>query len=307
MLKIEQKFIYGKPFFYLSEQIRLKKCYKKIQVYLGKNIPKDLKPFYNLLMVKEINLFVLNIPDLFPSHSIFSFDKLKKIETLRIRWKYFLIQLSLSQSEQFWRRFAIQFIFESNAIEGSRLSQKEVASIVENRYMKKSLQRKEVLEVKNALAAFHLIRNGRFTFNQRSIIRLHGLLTKNLDIPQGYKNAEVVVNNKKTTPPGKVRSAMADLLEWYSGCKSEHPLLLSAHFHQRFEKIHPFEDGNGRVGRFLFIWMLLQADYPVPLFLYSKRQSYFNALDQADEGRPNKWYRLCLEVYKRTVSDFIGS
>lgn len=307
MPKIEQKFIHGKPFFYLSEQIRLKDCYKKIQVYLGKNIPKDLKPFYNLLMTKEINLFILNIPHLFPFHSIFSFEELKKIETLRIRWKYFLIQLSLSQSEQFWRRFAIQFIFESNAIEGSRLSQKEVASIVQNHYVKKFLQRKEILEVKNALAAFHFIRSGRFAFNQRSIIRLHGLLTKNLYIPQGYKSAEVVVNNKKTTPPGKVRTAMADLLRWYFSHKFQHPILLSADFHQRFEKIHPFEDGNGRVGRLLFIWMLFRANYPVLLFCYSKRQSYFSALDQADEGRPNKWYRLCLEVYKRTVSDFIES
>ena len=123
----------------------------------------------------------------------------------------------------------------------------------------------------------------------------------------GYKKEEIIVNNKPTVAPNKVRSGMADLLEWWNkqSKKNIHPLITAAEFHQRFEQIHPFADGNGRTGRLLFNWMLLKSGYGVILFKNKNRKAYFSALDQADNGRTGKLYRHCFKVYKETIRSFI--
>ena len=170
MPSIDRKNIKGNLFFYLSEQIRLKKGYKKIQVYLGKSIPKNLRPYYDNLRDKEIKLVLENSCDLFAKDKLLDGSVLKKLEELRIRWKYLELAMTKLQKERFWREFAIQFIFESNAIEGSRLSEKEVSSIVKKQNIKKSIGRKEIQEVVNSLKAFEYLKSGDFRLNQRTII-----------------------------------------------------------------------------------------------------------------------------------------
>lgn len=303
MPSIEQKIIKGKPFFYLSEQVRILNKYKKNQVYIGKSIPKNLLQFYKILEEKEISLFSKNINNLFIRDNIFNETELKKIETLRIKWKYKQLTSTPLQIAKFWREFAIQFVFESNAIEGSRLSEKEVFSIVNKKYVKKSIKKKEIQEVVNSIKAFEFIKSPYFKLNQRSIIKLHSLLTKGLGIRAGYKKFSIIVNNKATTPPGEVRTNMALLLNRFNSEIKEkiHPLAVCADFHQRFEKIHPFEDGNGRIGRLIFNWMLFKRAYTPILFRKKNHTTYFHALDKADENRKEKWYRFVIDVYKKSL------
>lgn len=303
MVKIEKKFIKYKPFFYLTEQINIGGSFKKIQVYIGKNIPKNSGSYYGELRQKEIKLVNDNIEKIYALDLRMPIDEYKKIEALRARFKYAFFNLFENKKEEFWRKFAIMFIFESNAIEGSRLSLKEVEAIVKKKYIKKTIKRKEILEVDNSIKAFELICSKNFILNQSSIINLHKIITTGLAVPLGYKKANIVVNNKETTAPDKVRESMRDLLLWLGGQRKKkvHPLILAADFHARFEYIHPFYDGNGRVGRLLFIWMFLKFGYGVMLFKNKNRQSYFSALDQADNGRPLKLYRHCARVYKETI------
>ena len=304
MPKINKKFIQNKPYFYLSEQIRVRGKYKKIQVYLGKNIPKDLTKFCFKLAVKEKEFIKKHINELFVLEDVFDKDQIEKIENLRIDLKYKMFNLSASRLEQIWIRYAVQFIFESNAIEGSKLSQEEVNSIIKKRYIKKTIERKEIKEVKNSITAFNLIKNNKFKLNQHQIINLHKLLVENLGIKIGYKKVNIIVNNKPTIPAGQVRSEMKALLDWWQDNKKcqRHPLALATDFHQRIEYIHPFEDGNGRVGRLLFNFILMQFNYPPILFLHQNQRSYFNALNQADEGRKNKWYWHAIKVYKQSIN-----
>jgi len=308
MPKIYKKFIQGKPYFYLSEQVRIKGKYKKIQVYLGKYIPKDLTEFSFRLARKEKELIKKYIGELFIIEKNFNKEQIEKIESLRLDFKYKIFNLPAFKTEQIWTRYAVQFIFESNAIEGSKLSQAEVSSIVKRKYLKKTIERREIKEVKNSIAAFNLIRHGEFKLNQHQIINLHKLLVEGLGVKTGYKKAAVIVNNKPTTPAGRVRAEMGLLLKWRQDNKKSrrHPLAIAADFHQRLEYIHPFEDGNGRVGRLLFNLILFQYGYPPILFLYKNRQAYFNALNQADEGRKNKWYWQAIKVYKQSLNWLIS-
>jgi len=301
MIKIEKKSVKNKPFFYLAEQVNIGSKFKKIQVYLGKNIPKDLDDYLSELEKREVALVNEHLPKMYVLDSALDMVGYKKIETIRLHRKYSQFNLSESKRELFLREFAMKFIFESNAIEGSKLSQTEVEKIIKKQYLSKGVDRKEVLEVENSIKAFSLVTSGKFIMNQRSIIGLHKTITDNLGVEQGYKTKEIIVNNKKTTPPGQVRKEMNILLGWWKKNKNKlHPFILAAKFHQRFEIIHPFADGNGRTGRLLFNWMLSTTGYGVILFKNKNRRSYFSALDQADQGRPRKLYRHCLEVYEKT-------
>lgn len=84
-----------------------------------------------------------------------------------------------------------------------------------------------------------------------------------------------------------------------------HPLERALIFHNRFEHIHPFTDGNGRVGRLILNWMLLQDIYGVILFKNRNRVAYFNALDKGDGSRYRNLLTLASETYVTTISELI--
>lgn len=302
MPQVIRKYIKGKPFSYLTRRVRVGKKYRKIQVYIGKRVPSNLRPYYARLREKELLLAEeiaarLHLPD-----ARITLREYADLERSRIMLEYHLHALSQSKQEQWWRRFAINFIFESNAIEGSRLSSSEVEAIIRNRYIKQSLSRREVREVKNALKAFRVVQNGGFKLTERGIISLHALLTEGLGIARGFKQRKIVVNNKETTSPGRVRKEISGLIQWWRAeRRNAHPFFLALTFHQRFESIHPFEDGNGRIGRLILIWMLFKEDYGVILFRNRSRQKYFSALSDADDGRSRAWFRYGIFVYKQTV------
>lgn len=302
-MKLEQKSIKGKPFYYLSSRATFFGENKKIQVYVGKTVPSDLEAYERKLEKKEVQFIRQSLTGAFLYNKVFSKKEVEKLEEQRIKWKYYLPGLTRFQQKQLWTKFAIQFAFDSNAIEGSKLSQTEVEKIVKNRYVKKSLKKTEVQEVYNAVEAFNTIRSKEFKLNQRSIVNLHKVIVNELGIPTGYKKHEIVVNNKPTAAPGQVRSKMAHLLDWWKTEKKskKHPLQVIADFHQKFESIHPFEDGNGRTGRLIFIWMLIEAKYPPILFSSSKKQAYMTALSKADEGGKTKWYWYVLNTYASSV------
>ncbi|GAG39592.1 unnamed protein product, partial [marine sediment metagenome] len=83
-----------------------------------------------------------------------------------------------------------------------------------------------------------------------------------------------------------------------------HPLKLAIEFHARFEKIHPFEDGNGRVGRMLLNAMLLEKGYPPLIIRKTARVAYFSSLEAFDRGHKDKLERFLLEKIKKTFNNF---
>jgi len=94
------------------------------------------------------------------------------------------------------------------------------------------------------------------------------------------------------------------LLGWYEKEGTMHPLKKAALFHGKFEMIHPFDDGNGRVGRFLLNVMLLNTGYAPVIIRKSQRVSYLKALEDFDNGYTTNLERFILEKYKNTFKNF---
>ena len=88
------------------------------------------------------------------------------------------------------------------------------------------------------------------------------------------------------TPPDQVKSAMGDLIDWYRSREreGEHPIIIAATFHYRFVRIHPFDDGNGRMARLLMNMVLIKHGYTVSLIRHEDRDDYLGRLEQADKS-----------------------
>ena len=87
------------------------------------------------------------------------------------------------------------------------------------------------------------------------------------------------------TPPEQVKPAMSDLIDWYrrQEDEGEHPIVIAATFHYRFIRIHPFDDGNGRMARLLMNMILIKHGYTVAIIPSEERGQYINSLEQADK------------------------
>ena len=111
-----------------------------------------------------------------------------------------------------------------------------------------------------------------------------------LDAPGHYRRGGVAVAGAGEVhhigpPADRVPHLMSDLLSWLSGTR-EHPLIASSAFHYEFEFIHPFEDGNGRMGRLwqtliLTRWKTLFADVPVESLIHARQSEYYDAIRES--------------------------
>jgi len=119
----------------------------------------------------------------------------------------------------------------------------------------------------------------------------------NIDKRIGYRNQDVrVINaNFKSTPAPYVKTDMDLLLKWYNQYKEKlHPLVLAVIVHHKFEKIHPFMDGNGRTGRILLNYILIKNSYP-PIIIKNKgREEYLRFMRKADNS----------ELFKAKTEDY---
>ena len=111
-------------------------------------------------------------------------------------------------------------------------------------------------------------------------------------------------------PPEQVDSEIENLrclYEEYSADSNYHPLLLAAWLHHRFEQIHPFQDGNGRVGRAILTWHLVKNGFFPIVVSRDDRAKYIDALEKADDGELTPLINLFVLLQKNTILQAIDA
>ena len=160
--------------------------------------------------------------------------------------------------------------------------------LFENITPRKSLR--EINEIINHKKAFDFLMDCEKDISKNLILSLHKLVVENTLNPElsgqiaKYRSLQVYVRGAKWIPsrPEEVPREMAHLLSGYSKNKNKiHPLILAAYFHSAFETIHPFVDGNGRVGRLLMNLILNRNGYPMINIPNKKKHIYYNSLEMA--------------------------
>ena len=189
------------------------------------------------------------------------------------------------------REARVRTIHGSVAIEGNTLSEDQISAILDGKRVAGPLR--DVQEVRNAIAAYDRS-EGWEPSSEADLLTAHGLLMAGLmDAPGRYRRRQVGVVGPRAVhhigPPAKrVPELMANLLAWLEETQ-EHPLIASSVFHYEFEFIHPFEDGNGRLGRLwqtliLGRWKPLFAHVPVESVIRARQSTYYEAIEQSSEA-----------------------
>ena len=218
--------------------------------------------------------------------------------------------LSEKDKDRLSRRFTVDFNYNSNHTEGNTLTyaqteallslgkvigeasvrdvQEMTASNVGLRMMTEEARLKEAPLTQNFIRTLH-----------QTLLREDYTLYRNL--PGGVLTSYVIhAGEYKTRPnsvitrygdrfeyasPEETPSLMADLVDWYNKAEKEgklSPVELAALFHYRYIRIHPFEDGNGRIARLMVNFILTRHDYPMIVVRSRKKSEYLEALHQAD-------------------------
>ncbi|MBI2148662.1 Fic family protein [Candidatus Woesearchaeota archaeon] len=311
MVFISKKIILGKARYYLEKSIRLPNGkIKKFSIYLSNYIPnrpyENIKNCNGLLESKIIYELTKIASKYYKKNHIFDEKLIKKLEDTKIGYKSIINKLSKKQLQDVIDRFTVNFTYESNAIEGNSLTLKDVTMVLHEKKAIKGKDLREIYETFNTREVIELVFNNKLKINEKDIIKMHQILVKNTGVSFGYKTIPnfLLGRNVQTTPPEKVADEMGKLIDWYNKNKDIHPLERAAIFHGRFEKIHPFEDGNGRVGRIIVNIILLNHYYCPLIIRKTHRLSYFNALESFDNNHKDKLDRFFVERYKETYEKF---
>ena len=185
----------------------------------------------------------------------------------------------------------IRTIRGSLAIEGNTLSEEQITAILEGKRV--LAPPREIQEVRNASAAYDIFEKWNPS-SKNDLLSAHGVLMKGLlDLPGAYRTGGVGVMAGKTVvhmapPAGRFFYLMKVLLHWLE-TTDQHPLIASSVFHYEFEFIHPFNDGNGRMGRLwqtliLCKWNPLFAYIPVESLVYKHQAEYYTALNKSTKN-----------------------
>lgn len=207
----------------------------------------------------------------------------------------------------------IKTIHSTLRIEGNTLSEEQITAILENKRVVGP--EKDILEVLNALDVYKNINNLK-PHNEKDFLKAHKLLLQKLiEKPGQYRKQGVgIVKGSKVehiAPPFEnVPYLMKDLFEYLKD-KSELTLIKSCVFHYEMEFIHPFLDGNGRMGR-LWQTLILMQDYPIFEFLpfetlISKNQDdYYESLSLSDKkGKSTIFIEYMLGIIDRSLSELL--
>tara|TARA_Y100000310_G_scaffold344866_1_gene460108 strand:+ start:1803 stop:2702 length:900 start_codon:yes stop_codon:yes gene_type:complete len=264
-----------RKYYYRVKSVRVGKNVKKERKYLGVNLNNKELEIAENKADKEL-IFLQNI---------LTFEDIKFLEKLEKDHN----QESKGNFQNRYESFCALFTYNSNAIEGNTLTLQETAQLLfEERTPRKSLR--EINEALNHKQAFDYILKYKKDITKDFIFNIHNLVVKNtlksemISQIGKYRNLQVFIRGAEFIPPkpNEIINEMKNLLSWYSKNKNKlHPLIIASYFHINFESIHPFIDGNGRVGRLLLNFILHKNKFPMINIPSNMKHKYYTALEEA--------------------------
>lgn len=282
MVQLKKRTVGRQTYYYLEHSVRKGGKVAKKEKYLGKDIPADIES------IKKGLIF-----EIYTEKWFGLFDTIKK------RFVQEQALLPPSAKEKELQTFAIKFTYDTNRIEGSRLTLKETSNLLENGIAPKSRPMADVKEAEAHEKVFYEMLGHGKGLSLQAILKWHKGLFENTkpDIAGRIRQHQVAISGSEFMPPfpAEVHPLLRDFFKWYgtSGNKLN-PVELSALVHLKFVTIHPFSDGNGRISRLMMNFVLHRKGYPPLDIPYGNRNSYYNALERAqtrkDEDIFLKWF-----------------
>ena len=252
--------------------------------YLGKSIPKDIEQI-KIQFKRECqkNLY-------------------KKLENIKKNFQKEWRRLPKTIKEKEKEEIAIAFTYNTNAIEGSTITLEETREIIQDEIA----PNKEIKDIKETEAhnnVFLEMLKKKEKITNKLLLQWHKEIfgdTKK-DIAGAFRTYNVRVGLYVAPDWHDITLLMNEFIKFLEKNKNMNPVELAARTHYKFEGIHPFGDGNGRIGRLLMNHILWYSGYPMLIIEYKKRSSYYKAFHKKEEGFVDYFIKRYLAVHKKKI------
>src|SRR3989344_3498427 len=276
----------NREYYYLTKNIRLSiNKWKKVRIFLGNKKPskEDLKKRTEEIDYKSKPFLKIS------NYAYLSEHDAETLQDLKEGYNSWLKQAPESAKENLNEDFTIRFTYNSNAIEGNRLTLRQTALILKDKVMPSGIRAQDYNEAINGKECLDYIKNYAQDINTKFLEKINEILTKNTGVVYGgrIRFFDVKIFGSNHIPPKHtdVKKHMLNFFKWYSANKNKlHPFELAALSHAKLTWIHPFEDGNGRTARTVMNFILMKKGFPMFFIPFEKREEYYQSLDIADKG-----------------------
>jgi len=286
----------GKEYFHLADSYREGRSIKKKQLYLGNKIPVDIENIKKKFM-----------------QEFYTENFLKHINNIKNNFNAEYSPMPKSAKEKSKENFAVKFTYNSQRIEGSTLTLKETANLLEDGISPSHKPLRDAREAETHKTVFFEMLNYNKNLNLQIILKWHKNLMQEThkDIAGKIRNHNVAIAQSKFKPPMyiELETLLKEFFDWYNQEKKRmHPVEFAALTHLKFVTIHPFSDGNGRISRLVMNFVLKDNNFPLLDIQYTKRASYYNALERSNLKKDNnifiQWFfRRYLEEYRKYLKN----
>ena len=288
----------NKIFYYLGKTIRIgPDKWKKLRVKLGTKSPTKAVIARKLKELKLEEYKVYN-------NDLIDADKLEVVDDFKEVYQKRREKLPPSIAEKEDLDFVIRFTYNSNAIEGNRLTLRETFLIIKEKQIPSGVPARDYNEAVNGKQALDYLEKYTGKLTIEFIEEINRIITKNTGVlyPGRIRFFDVTIEGADFKPPHytKVKDLLDGMLKFYESNKRKlHPFVLACLVHMQFVEVHPFEDGNGRTGRALMNWVLMKAGYPKFFIPVSQMQKYYDSIDLHNEKKHkescNKLFEIVLD------------
>lgn len=267
-------------YFYLQHSFRKDGKVVTKELYLGKRIPNNLEEIKAKLLLEAREALS---------------EKLEKIRnSFQKEWK----RTPQSAKEKELREIAIAFTYNTNAIEGSTITLEEARLILEDQ-VAPNKPIKDIRETASHAAVFLQMLKTKEEISEKLLLEWHENIFRETktDLAGRFRDYSVRVGSYIAPDWHNIEKLLKKLIA-FANESNVNSVELAARAHYMFEKIHPFGDGNGRIGRLLTNLILWKNNYPMLIIEYKRRKSYYKALQRTEERFVNYFIRRYISVHK---------
>jgi len=242
---------------------------EKKEKYVGKTLPKNIEE-----MKKKF------LSEIYREKWYSLLDEIKKNFSKELK------RMPKAAREKEIETFSIRFTYDTQRIEGSKLTLRETAELIERNISPKAKPLQDVKEAEAHYKIFHEMLDYKKDLSLQIILYWHKRLFESTkpEIAGKIREHQIAISGSKFVPPfpAEIYPLLREFFRWYDKNKKKlHPVELAALAHLKFVTIHPFADGNGRISRLMMNFILHKHGYPLLDIPYERRANYYNALERA--------------------------
>lgn len=276
-------------YYYVTKNFRVGgKKWKKIRRYIGDKPPtkEQTKKAVEGIETEASERGLMKPQSKF---TYLSDEEAERLQDLKEVFKRWYGKLDSAGKKKYDEDFIVRFTYNSNAIEGNRLSLRETGMILTENMIPAGATPNDYNEAINSKDCYEFMKGYSGEFNQKFLLKVHKMLTQNTNcrIVGGYRDYDVRISGSEWMPPahGKVKEEMRKVFQWYYAARKKlHPVELGAILHNRLVRIHPFADGNGRTSRVVMNWILMKNGFPMFYIELRDKIRYYDAVEEGDRG-----------------------